>query len=111
MEFNAFLFLVGGTLVAIGLQVFVLYFVFQVMFKMEGNLLLPFLFATFAGTVVGVFISALFPPLQPLIAALIITALLLWKFEDLVPAQRGMLVVLNFLLAFGAPIIRMVSGV
>ena len=106
---DPFLFLVGGTLVSMLLQLFVLMFLFLMVWEDEGAVLVGLGRAIFAGAVTGIFVSAVFPPAQPFASMLITSALMLASFRCS-PGRRAVLVAINILFAFGPPLIRISSG-
>ncbi len=106
---EAFLFLVGGTLVSMFLQLFVLMFLVIMVWDIEGTFLTTVFRPIFIGAVTGVFVSAAFPPAQPFVAALITSVLMLASFR-FAPHRRLVLVLVNVIFAFGPPFIRATSG-
>ncbi len=105
-----FLFLVGGTLVSIFLHLFALNFVFTMIWDLDGVFLMALFRAIFLGAVAGVFVSAAFPPAQPVVAALIASLLMLVTWKTMPGYRKVTLVLINIVFAFGPPIIRAASG-
>jgi len=105
-----FLFLVGGTLVSIFLQLFVLHFVFTMVWDLDGVFLVGLFRGIFFGALAGIFVAAVFPPAQPVVSAAISSLLMLATFKDLPGYRRLTLVIVNVIFAFGPPVIRAASG-
>lgn len=106
----AFLFLVGGTLVSIFLHLFALNFIFTIVWDMEAVILMLLFRAIFIGALTGVFVAAAFPPAQPVVSAVIASALMLATFKDLPGHRRMVLVATNVVFAFGPLAVRAASG-
>lgn len=106
-----FLFLVGGTMVAMMAQLFALSMVLIIAFDFPEPFMVPAGRAIFLGTVTGVFVAAVWPYAQPPVTALIVNLLMLTGIKNLDPRWRPLLMAINGAFAFVPMAVRAASGV
>lgn len=107
---TAFLFLVGGTIVAMLAHFYVLNFLMLMVFNHHAPSFVPLLRGVFLGTAAGVFIAAAWPMAQPPVAMIISTYFILTGLKGLAAHQRPVVVLVNVLFAFAPLGIRASSG-